>query len=64
MFGVELVEPRIEPGHALATVELVDDRLPCERGDVQTGISGTLVELIRKADVPSRHTHIIHTQGA
>ena len=60
MLPVERIEPRVEARHARPTVELGHDRRAGERRDIQPRVSSPRVEIVRQADVASRHTHIIH----
>ena len=62
MCGIELIEPGVELRHPRLAVELLGDSALGERRDVQPGAPRLVIKVVRKADVPTGHTHRLHTQ--
>lgn len=62
MLSIELIEPSVESRHPLPPIQLVGHSSLCEGRHVQPRAAGLFVEVVRKADVPAGHTHMLHTQ--
>jgi hypothetical protein len=62
VLGIELIEPSVEPCHAVATVELICHRSLRKRGDVQARSASLLIQVIWKTYVATGHTQRVHTQ--